>query len=125
MDDYTDMILGKGEAKGDGAAQQAAKAAGGGGAGGAARKEEKRSGAQYRERLKALRAVVRAAEKKVAALTDEIRAIDDALADPSGTKGSLASVNLSDLMKKRSDLEGQLEAAEAEWMAAEEAIEGA
>jgi ATP-binding cassette subfamily F protein 3 len=124
MDDYTDMILGKGEAKGDGAAQQAAKA-GGGGAGGGARKEEKRSGAQYRERLKALRAVVRAAEKKVTALTDEIRAIDDALADPSGTKGSLASVNLSDLMKKRSDLEGQLEAAEAEWMAAEEAIEGA
>jgi ATP-binding cassette subfamily F protein 3 len=120
MDDYTDLILSKGETKGDGASQQA-KAAGGGGA----RKEEKRSGAQYRERLKALRAVVRAAEKKVEALTAEIRAIDDALADPTGTKGSLASVNLSDLMKKRSELESQLERAEAQWMAAEEAIEGA
>ncbi|QJQ32551.1 ABC-F family ATP-binding cassette domain-containing protein [Sphingomonas lacunae] len=123
MDDYTDLILSKGEGRGDGAAQASAKA--GGGSGGAARKEEKRSGAQYRERLKALRAVVRAAEKKVEALTAEIRAIDDALADPAGTKGALASVNLSDLMKKRAELEGQLERAEAEWMAAEEAIEGA
>lgn len=100
VDDYIAMILGK---------EPPAKAE--------ARAAEKKSGFD-RDQLKALRQRAKAAESDLAKLTEQRDAVDRALADP--TK---ATQTVGELMKRRSDLDAAVDAAEAAWMEATEALE--
>ncbi|WP_294265951.1 ABC-F family ATP-binding cassette domain-containing protein [uncultured Sphingomonas sp.] len=100
VDDYIAMILGK---------EPPAKAE--------ARAAEKKSGFD-RDQLKALRQRAKAAESDLAKLTEQREAIDRALADPAN-----ATQSVCDLMKRRAELDAAVEAAEAAWMEATEALE--
>ena len=100
VDDYIAMILGK---------EPPAKAE--------ARATEKKSGFD-RDQLKALRQRAKAAESDLARLTEQRDAIDRALADP-----AKATQSVGELMKRRSDLDAAVDAAEAAWMEATEALE--
>ena len=100
VDDYIAMILGK---------EPTAKAE--------ARAAEKKSGFD-RDQLKALRQRAKAAESDLARLTEQREAIDRALADP-----AKATQPVGELMKRRSDLDAAVDAAEAAWMEATEALE--
>jgi ATP-binding cassette subfamily F protein 3 len=100
VDDYIAMILGK---------EPPAKAEARGG--------EKKSGFD-RDQLKGLRQRAKAAENDLAKLTEQRDAVDRALADP-----AKAAAPVGDLMKRRAELDAAVEAAEAAWMEATEALE--
>ncbi|HCB75952.1 MAG TPA: glycosyl transferase family 1 [Sphingomonas bacterium] len=100
VDDYIAMILGK---------EPPAKAE--------ARAAEKKSGFD-RDQLKVLRQRAKAAESDLVKLTEQREAIDRALADP-----AKATQPVGDLMKRRNELNAAVEAAEAAWMEATEALE--
>jgi ATP-binding cassette, subfamily F, member 3 len=116
LDDYTDLVLGKGE--GRDAAPKAPIASGN-------RKDERRAAAEARERSQSLRKAAKAAEAEVVRLTERRSAIDRALFDPSSAAGRDRTASMSELMRERGDVERALEAAEAAWLAAEEALETA
>ena len=115
LEDYTDLILGKGGSS-DSASSASAKVD---------RKADKRAAAQQREQTRALRNAVQAAEKEMEKLTAERSAIDRAMFDPSSAAPALAKLTMGDLMKRRGDVEKKLEDAEAKWMEASEALEAA
>ena len=106
LDDYTDMILGK-PPKGEKRDKKA----------------DRKAEALLREKSQAMRGAVKSAEAEMAKLTAERSAIERAMFDPSGAEERLARLAMSDLMKLRASVEGKLEAAEAAWMAASEALE--
>ncbi|MET0375730.1 MAG: ABC-F family ATP-binding cassette domain-containing protein [Rhizorhabdus sp.] len=114
LDDYTDLILGKNQPKGD--------AASGGGKSYA--KKDKKAAAQEREKLAALRKTVKDMEAKIATLTARRSEIDRAMFDPKSATPQDAKRTTGDLMKLRADVERELEAVEAEWLEANEALEG-
>ncbi|MEZ0495068.1 ABC-F family ATP-binding cassette domain-containing protein [Sphingomonas sp. IW22] len=84
---------------------------------------DRRSGADTREREKALRRAAREAEAEVARLTERRDQIDKVLADPAAAKGPLASMSVGELMKARTELEDGIAAAEAAWLEASDAME--
>ena len=98
----------------------------GGGAGGskANRKEDRRAAAEAREQSKRLRTEVKKAEAELARLSGERSSIDRALFDPKGADPAVARFTVGELMKRRSELEAAIVAAEAEWLAASERLEG-
>jgi ATP-binding cassette subfamily F protein 3 len=110
IDDYTALVLArdpaasKSESKGN-------------------RKDDRRAAAAAREKGQALRARARKAEAEMARLTALRSAIDRAMFDPQGADKELAKLNMTELMKRRAEVEKQLEAAEAEWLGASEALE--
>ncbi len=106
LDDYTDMILGKapkGE-KGN-------------------KKEDRKAAAAAREKGQALRNAVKTAETEMARLTAERSAVERAMFDADGAEARLTSMTMTDLMKLRSSIATKLDAAEAAWVAASEALE--
>ena len=107
LDDYTAFILSDadGEAKGE------RKQAGGGG------------GAKTNARRRDLRRAIEAAEAAVARLTDQRDAVDRALAEPSTADRSIAHLPVAQLVKRRAELEREIEAAELAWMEASGAAE--
>jgi ATP-binding cassette subfamily F protein 3 len=106
LDDYTDLVLGRGS---DAPARAAPSAD--------AKKDARRAAADLRERQRELRKAVRAAETEVARLTTDLAALDRAMLDPA------ASARMSDLMRDRAALAQRLEAAETHWLETAEAIE--
>ena len=62
---------------------------------------------------------------EVARLTEERSAVDRAMFDPSTADPKLSKLTMTDLMKRRADLSERIEAAEALWMEASEALETA
>jgi ATP-binding cassette subfamily F protein 3 len=112
LDDYIKLVLG-GDAK-DGA--KAGKKAN--------KKEDRRLAAEAREREQALRKDAKAAEAEIARLGAEKSAIDHAMFAPSDARADLAKLTMTDLMKRRADVAAKLEAAEARWLEASEALEG-
>jgi ATP-binding cassette subfamily F protein 3 len=50
-------------------------------------------------------------------------AIDRAMFDPAGAEASLAKLTMTELMKRRADVERKIKAAEAQWLEASEALE--
>ena len=114
LEDYTDFVLGKG-GQGD--------AASSGGASKGDRKADKRAAAQAREQSKALRAAVTAAEKEMATLTTERSKIERAMFDPASADPSVRDLPMSELSRRHGKVVAQLEAAEAKWMEAVEALE--
>jgi ATP-binding cassette subfamily F protein 3 len=115
LDDYTDFVLGKNQDN------RAANDAGSRGN----RKEERRAAAEARERSQGLRKAVKTAEEAVARLTARRSAIDRALFDPAAADPADSKRTATELMRLRADVERELETAEARWLEASEALEGA
>jgi ATP-binding cassette, subfamily F, member 3 len=88
------------------------------------RREDRRERAEARAALAPLRRQARAAEQRLAKLAEERAALEHLLADPalysSGRVAEIAATNA-----RLAKLERLVEKAEAEWLAAEEALEAA
>ena len=116
LDDYRDLVLGRGvESPGD-AAKDAARTN---------RKDERRRTASSRAQKQALRKAVEDAEVEVKRLSGQRTEIDRALFEPGNAEGAHKGATMSDLMKKRAELERALAKAEARWLEASEALEEA
>lgn len=118
MDDYRNLLLGKGKA-GNGAAREAASPAAEKPAPPAPdRKEQRRRAAERRKALTPLRGKLQRAEKNVAKLEAEKAKITQALADPALYDGDQAQ--LIDLQRQHGYLDRDLAAAEEAWLALQE-----
>jgi ATP-binding cassette, subfamily F, member 3 len=115
LDDYTDLILGRGDA---GRAAPAEKPKG-------SRKDDRREAAELRQRNQALRKAVTTLEAEVERWTKRRSAIDRAMFDPASAEPADRAKTMTALMKERAEAEAALEAAEAKWLEASEALEGA
>jgi len=109
LEDYTDLILGKNQPKQDG--QKFGK-------------KDKKAAAAAREKTADLKRNAQEAEAKTVKLTAELRTLDQAMFDPSKAESYLKKLSMGDLSKRRADVAAKLEAAEAEWLEASEAVEG-
>ncbi|MBO9575969.1 MAG: ABC-F family ATP-binding cassette domain-containing protein [Sphingobium sp.] len=111
MEDYTDFVLGKG-----------------GGASGNAgsktnRKADKRAAAEARAKEQELRKQAKQMETDLARLTAQRSAVDGAMFDPKSATPDLAKLTMTELMKRRAELESKIETLEAAWLEASEALE--
>jgi ATP-binding cassette, subfamily F, member 3 len=86
------------------------------------RRDERRAAAERRKELAPLRRQVHDAQKLVENLASEHRTVERRLADPSTYAGDS---DIPDLVQRRAELARRLAAAEAAWLAAEEALERA
>ena len=114
LDDYRDIVLGRGDEGGDGGGKPDKRVS---------RKDERRLAAQARERNQVLREAVKQAEAEVAKLTNRRREIDRALFDPKNADAAFKDASATQLMKTRADVERMLAAAEDRWLQASEALE--
>ncbi|MCC2977790.1 ATP-binding cassette domain-containing protein [Sphingomonas sp. PL-96] len=112
LDDYIALVLGGGS-KADKAERKANK------------KEDRRAAAEARERAQGLRKEAQAAERELAKLTAERTVLDQAMFAPAEAPATLAKLTMTELMKRRAELADRIEAAEARWMEASEALETA
>ena len=87
------------------------------------KKEARRAAAAARDQAQALKKSAREAEAKLAKLAEERSAIDKAMFDPRQAAAPLASLSMTELMKKRAEVERALEQAETHWLTASEALE--
>ncbi|WP_260598807.1 ABC-F family ATP-binding cassette domain-containing protein [Sphingomonas endolithica] len=110
LEDYTDFILGKNQPKNDG--QKFGK-------------KDKKAAAAAREKTAELRKAAQDAEAMTVKLMAERSVIDRAMFDPSAAEGNLAKLSMSELSRRRADVAARLEAAEAAWLEASEAVEQA
>jgi len=115
IDDYIAFVLAKDPAS-------ARKEEDGAGRG-VNRKDQRRAAAAAREKGNDLRKRARAAETELEKLGRQRSAIDRAMFDPAGADKALAGLTMTDLMKRRADIESQIEAVEVDWLAANEALE--
>jgi ATP-binding cassette subfamily F protein 3 len=111
LDDYITFVLSK-DASGGG--KQEAKAN---------KKDARRAAAEAREKGQGLRKAAKAAETELARLNDAKSKVDRAMFDPNAAAPDLAKLTMTDLMKRRAELEGQIATAEVTWMEASEALE--
>jgi ATP-binding cassette, subfamily F, member 3 len=109
LDDYTDMILGKGPAK-----PEASKFN---------KKEDRKAAAQAREKQQVMRKTVRDAEADLAKLEVVKTAIDKAMFDPSAADNDYKSLTMGELSQRRAKIADAMTAAEARWMEATTALE--
>ncbi len=107
LDDYIALVL-----KGDG---------GGGGKGSG--KKDKKKEAKAREQRAALGKQAKDAEAALGKLQEGLAAIDRAMFDPSTATPDLARLTMTELMKRRSDLQAQIDTAEAAWLTVTEELE--
>jgi ATP-binding cassette subfamily F protein 3 len=110
IDDYIGFVL-AGDAKGPGKGEKVNK------------KEARRLAAEAREKGTALRKRAKDSEAEVARLTAQRSAVERAMFDPSAADATLARLTMTDLMKRRAELERKIEAAESVWLEASEALE--
>jgi len=115
LDDYTDLILGR-NGEGSAASEKAGKTN---------RKDARRAAAETREKSQALRKAAKAAEAEIARLEARRSEIDRAMFDPASASPTDSRLTMSELMKLRAGVVAQLDAAEAEWLEASQALEGA
>jgi len=114
IDDYIAFVLAKEPAaprKDDGAAR------------GVNKKDQRKANAEAREKSQDLRKRARSAEADLEKFTAQRNAVDRAMFDPASAEPSLAKLTMTELMKRRADLESRIEAAEAAWLEASEALE--
>ncbi|MBN8501254.1 MAG: ABC-F family ATP-binding cassette domain-containing protein [Sphingomonadales bacterium] len=111
IDDYIAFVL----------ARDPAPAKGGGGVN---KKDQRKAAAEARERGQALRKQARQAEDELTRLQAERNAVDQAMFDPGSAKPALAKLTMTDLMKRRAELQARIEGAEQAWLEASEALEG-
>ncbi|HEX4694706.1 ABC-F family ATP-binding cassette domain-containing protein [Sphingomonas sp.] len=87
------------------------------------KKDARRAAAEAREASQGLRKAAKAAEAELARLNEQRSAIDRAMFDPKSAAADLAKLTMTDLMKRRADVEAKIDAAEAAWMEASEKLE--
>ena len=87
------------------------------------RKEARRQAAEAREKSQALRKRAKEAETELTRLTDQRSAVDRAMFDPKSAEPALAKLTMTELMKRRADLEQRIGTAEATWMEASEQLD--
>jgi len=114
IDDYIAFVLAKEPASGGSGAA--------GGRGGN-RKDQRKAAAEVRVKSQELRRRSREAELDLEKLTAQRNAIDQAMFDPGSAATSLAKLTITELMKRRADLETRIGLAEAAWLEASEALE--
>jgi ATP-binding cassette, subfamily F, member 3 len=110
LDDYTDMILGKNQPKGDG-----------GGKGN--KKGDKKAAAAAREAAATLRKAISDAEADLAKLEVVKSAIDRAMFDPASADKDYAKLTMGELMQRRAKVGDAIAEAESRWVAASEAVD--
>ena len=104
-------ILGKGPAKGEGGKSN--------------KKEDRKAAAAEREKQQQLRKAVSDAEADMAKLEVVRSALERAMFDPSTADADYASLTMGELSQRRGKIVAALEAAEAKWVKASEALETA
>ena len=87
------------------------------------KKDQRKAAADAREKSQELRKRARAAEQEIAKLEQQREAIDRAMFEPASAAPPLSGMTMSELMKRRADVEAKIETAEAAWMEASEALE--
>ena len=113
IDDYIAFVLAKDPAGGRG----------NGGGKGINRKDARKAAAEAREKGQAMRKRAKAAEAELEKLVAQRNAIDQAMFDPKSAAPALTSLTMTELMKRRAELDGRVAAAEAAWLHASETIE--
>jgi ATP-binding cassette subfamily F protein 3 len=113
IDDYIAFVL----------ARDPAPARNGGGDRGLNKKDQRKAAAEAREKGQELQKHARAMETQLDKLTAQRTAIDQAMFDPSSAEKALAQLTMTELMKRRAQVESEIEAAEAAWLEASEALE--
>ncbi|HEX7871689.1 MAG TPA: ABC-F family ATP-binding cassette domain-containing protein [Sphingobium sp.] len=114
IENYIQLILSKDGGKGGKAEGKSEKGN---------KKDQRRAAAEAREKYQELSKRAKKAETELARLTDGRGALDKAMFDPSTAPAGLANLSMSDLMKRRAEMDAKIEAAEAAWMEASEALE--
>ena len=112
IDDYIAFVLAKDPA---GARE--------GGAKGINKKDQRKAAAEAREKSQELRKRAKAAEAELEKLTKARSAVDQAMFDPSSADKELARLTMTELMKRRAQIESAIEAAEAAWLETSEQLE--
>ena len=107
LEDYTDFVLGKGPSA---AAAKTDK------------KADRRAAAEARERARTLQADVARAEKTLSELTEKRSRIERAMFDPATAGPEEKSCTMTELMKRRAEVEKAIEAAEQNWLESSEAL---
>jgi len=117
IDDYIAFVLAKDPvtARGDGGRDGASR--------GINKKDQRKAAAEAREKGQELRKAARHAESELEKLTAQRSAIDGAMFDPSSAPAALAKLTMTELMKRRAEIEARIEQAEATWLEANEALE--
>ena len=112
MEDYIDFILGRNQPKGGDGKPKGTK-------------QDRKANAQAREDARALKKKVSEAETRVSRLQLQLSAIDRAMFDPATATADLAKLTMGELSRLRATLAGDLEDAEAAWLALSETLEAA
>ncbi len=110
IDDYIRLVL-AGEAKAPAKGEKVNK------------KEARRLAAEAREKGATLRKQAKQSEAELARLTSLRSAIERAMFDPSAADSTLSGLTMTDLMKRRADVERMIGEAEGAWLEASEALE--
>ena len=121
IEDYTDFILGKGPG-GNGGGAGGNNAGSGGGK--RDKKEERKAAAAAREAQAVARKAVKDAEADLAKLELVLRAIDLAMFDPMSAANEYKGLTMGELSQRRGKIASAIQAAEAAWEKASEAVEG-
>jgi ATP-binding cassette subfamily F protein 3 len=108
VDDYIDLVLGKGATASQKPKQQ---------------RHDRKAAAKAREDARALKKAAAEAEAASARLAAQCSALDRALFDPTNAPAEFANMPLSELSKRRAQAASDLEAAEARWLEANEQLE--
>ncbi len=106
IDDYIALILGN-------SAKEKAKKAN--------KKDDRKAAAEAREKAQVLKKDAQVIERDLLKLTEQRDALDAAMAGQATP--ALAKLTMAQLMKRRASLDTEIEAAEAKWMVANEALE--
>jgi ATP-binding cassette subfamily F protein 3 len=115
LDDYQDLVMGRVSDTRDGPKEKKSTN----------KKEQRRLTAEKRKQNASLRKQVAQAEAEMNRLSEQRTKIDRALFNPSEADSDLQNIAMSDLMKKRADVERALEQAEVMWLDASEALDRA
>ncbi|HEU4961587.1 MAG TPA: ABC-F family ATP-binding cassette domain-containing protein [Sphingomonas sp.] len=87
------------------------------------RKGARRVTAEVREKERDLQRRARTAETELTRLSEQRSAVDRAMADPAAAGSGLARLSMTELMKRRAELDAQVATAETAWLEASEALE--
>ena len=108
VDDYIDLVLGRGGPPAEKPKQQ---------------RHDRKTAAKAREEARALKKAAAEAEAASARLAAQCSAIDRAMFDPANAPTEFANLPMSELNKRRARIAAELEAAEARWLEANEQLE--
>jgi ATP-binding cassette subfamily F protein 3 len=116
LDDYTDRVLGRGDARPEKRPAAAPKSE---------KKIARQESAGDRAKTVVMRRTAREAEADITRLTARLAQLDTALSDPAKATGADRLAGVPALLKTRATVEKARAEAEAKWMAASEALEAA